>query len=368
MVLCKEEGENKIKLFKIFTTIIFLFSLLFCSVANASDINYKQKGLGAIPSDTYNTYNTFSTHNLTQVQNIPESYIWPNLLPQVLDQGSYPMCVAYSLRAVKDMLELKYHPSTTRFHSASFIYANRNSNDYYNDGMIPRQALYNLKNSGVCLNSQFSVNGDLRTLYPLITQSMKDEALNHKITSYTKLYNSNEIQSAIMTTSPVSIMIPVFDSFYYGGILPLPNAGIESSYGYHMLTIVGWEKINGIPYYIVLNSWGSDWGIYKGYCRMPFDYPIVEAWSVVDSESYGQFLVEPNFIFSITRDSNIKYSDYKIGLLSPDGNWNYNTWYSKDIFELKIPTYGVSRIEIYIRKSKYEKWQLQKVIDIDIKN
>ena len=48
--------------------------------------------------------------------------------------------------------------------------------------------------------------------------------------------------------------------------------------GYHAMTIVGWTADN---YWIVLNSWGDTWGK-GGFGYIPFSYPIVEAWGVID--------------------------------------------------------------------------------------
>jgi len=45
-----------------------------------------------------------------------------------------------------------------------------------------------------------------------------------------------------------------------------------------MMTIVGWTKDN---YWIVLNSWGENYGK-RGFCYIPFSYPMNEAWCIVD--------------------------------------------------------------------------------------
>jgi C1A family cysteine protease len=44
------------------------------------------------------------------------------------------------------------------------------------------------------------------------------------------------------------------------------------------MTIVGWTE----THWIVLNSWGKNYGD-KGFCYIPFDYPIVEVWAITDN-------------------------------------------------------------------------------------
>jgi len=54
------------------------------------------------------------------------------------------------------------------------------------------------------------------------------------------------------------------------GIVPAPGVK-ERTIGGHCMTCVGWKLINNIQYFIVLNSWGVNWGD-KGYCYIPFSY------------------------------------------------------------------------------------------------
>lgn len=86
------------------------------------------------------------------------------------------------------------------------------------------------------------------------------------------LENENAIMDEIMTNGPVCCIIKVYipnDSRnfynYRSGIYGLgwKEEPLESE-GYHAITIVGWgeDNVNGKQekYWIVRNSWGSDWG------------------------------------------------------------------------------------------------------------
>ena len=50
------------------------------------------------------------------------------------------------------------------------------------------------------------------------------------------------------------------------------------------MTLVGWTK----THWILLNSWGKNWGK-DGFCYLPFDYPIQEAWGVIDEVTEVKF-------------------------------------------------------------------------------
>ena len=60
--------------------------------------------------------------------------------------------------------------------------------------------------------------------------------------------------------------------------------------GKHFVTIIGWTEDDR---WIVLNSWGTDYGS-NGYCYISFDYPYNEAWTMVDDNRYEELILEKN--------------------------------------------------------------------------
>jgi len=263
--------------------LLFLIAILLALASPAYAEGYSLRPLGAIPSPLMDAYPAYSDiAPLQSMAGFPEEYTWPDLLPKALDQGPYAECVAYSLRAVKDMLALSH--GLPESHSAGFIYANRHGTEYMGEGMYPLSALANLKKEGVCRDILFPNRGTYPELWPLLTPSLHSDAANHKITNYARIRTNDEVKSCLINTSPVSIMIPVYPSFYNcTGTLSMPGAG-ETPTGNHEVTICGWKLIDGNPYWYVLNSWGPGWGE-NGYCYMPFGYPITEMWAVVDGEN-----------------------------------------------------------------------------------
>jgi C1A family cysteine protease len=84
------------------------------------------------------------------------------------------------------------------------------------------------------------------------------------------------IQQALVGYDPVVIGFSVFSSFESDqtartGWVAQPEVSSEQVLGGHAILIVGYFQHNGMLYFVVRNSWGSDWGD-KGYCYMPASY------------------------------------------------------------------------------------------------
>lgn len=196
-----------------------------------------------------------------------------------------------------------YNENMDDDHSSAFIYSNRSPEDYQGEGMYPRQALNTLLNYGMCLHSTFPDLGTYSILKSKVTNDMKIEAKYHKIKGYAQIYTNEEVKFSVMNNGPATICVPIYDSFYdikSDGILQNPDFKTEQFYGYHQMTIVGWEYINNDLYWLVLNSWGDKWGV-GGYCKMHWRYPIMEKWSIIDTKE----IIQP---------SNCVGSYYKIQL------------------------------------------------------
>ncbi|KAA6361834.1 MAG: putative cathepsin B4 cysteine protease, partial [Streblomastix strix] len=81
-----------------------------------------------------------------------------------------------------------------------------------------------------------------------------------------RFVNSSNIQDEIYKNSTVSANMIVYSDFmnYKSGVY-IHQTGLST--GSHAVIIIGWGIENNIPYWLVQNSWGQDWGE-KGYFKI----------------------------------------------------------------------------------------------------
>jgi hypothetical protein len=88
----------------------------------------------------------------------------------------------------------------------------------------------------------------------------------------------------LMKGGPVNFVVKAYDEFikYKGGIYEVRNTGGTSVHaGGHAMTLVGWGEENGIPYWLVQNSWGRSWGEDgMGRIRMGVNAAGCEDWGI----------------------------------------------------------------------------------------
>lgn len=216
--------------------------------------------------------------------NLPSEYVNPQIENiEVLDQGASQECVACSLSYLRWLTE--YCQSNNRkCFSPSYIYGNRNSSGYLGEGMIPREALSQLRNNGTCYYDSYPGFYDTQTAmktYKDNKESLDKEAYPFRISSYYATSGVNNIKSGVYTLGGVTASFPTYYCLYTPdseGRIKYPTTN-TTNLGGHMMTIVGWTSDD---YWIVLNSWGKEYGK-NGICYIPFTYPINEAWCIIDN-------------------------------------------------------------------------------------
>lgn len=86
------------------------------------------------------------------------------------------------------------------------------------------------------------------------------------VSSYSVGSDVEQIQKEIMTNGPVEGAFTVYADFptYKSGVYQHESG---SALGGHAIRILGWGVENGTPYWLVANSWNTDWGD-KGFFKI----------------------------------------------------------------------------------------------------
>jgi C1A family cysteine protease len=119
-----------------------------------------------------------------------------------------------------------------------------------------------------------------------IPEKAFEEAKKYKVSSYLRVYTTDEIRKAIYQYGPVLGSFAITQEFMRmssdGIVKPRGNSPWV---GNHAMTIIGYDDTKKM--FKIQNSWGKDWGDH-GFCYMPYDvleHFVIDLWLVVDDKS-----------------------------------------------------------------------------------
>ena|ERR1041385_234509 len=198
-------------------------------------------------------------------------------MPPVYDQGRLGSCTANAIAgAFEWILGKEMYPQFTPSRLA--IYWGERVIEHstrVDSGAFIRDGFKVIQKRGVAPESEWPYDISKFTRAP--SRTFWKHAKKHVATAYTALeVMPTAIQQALVGYDPVVIGFSVFSSFESDqtartGWVAQPEVSSEQVLGGHAILIVGYFQHNGMLYFVVRNSWGSDWGD-KGYCYMPASY------------------------------------------------------------------------------------------------
>ena len=168
-------------------------------------------------------------------ERIPAHYSYKRYLPGVLDQGSQPYCVPYSVSTFLNWREnmAKRSKKDNKVNYAE-IYASKTSQG---EGMTFKEAFKYLRHNGV-----------------------SSKAGTLKIEEYSKVGSAILLRVALIMNGPCFGALPVYN---YSKSFWKKNNG-DSLLGYHAIAIVGYDEKG----FIIRNSWGKTYAD-GGYTYIP---------------------------------------------------------------------------------------------------
>jgi len=208
---------------------------------------------------------------------------------KVLHQGHVNSCVAHTCANITHITTYKEENIFKDF-SVGFVYGNRKNGYWQGEGMIQREAMKILKNNGICEKEMFDYNIEVPRLYKIfndnINNSILSNAKNYRITSYYTLNNVNDVKKSLFLNGACTIGVKIKgEEFYHlnkeNYILHDSKKG-DKVHGGHCMTVIGYTEIDGKVYYIVLNSWGENWGNSGEFLIAHDNNMIFEMWGITD--------------------------------------------------------------------------------------
>jgi len=210
--------------------------------------------------------------------------------PPIGDQGYQeltctPFSTVYAARSIEQYYRTKAssYSNATNIFSVKYVYNQTKINSDCNSGTSITLTLDLMKNKGVCTSQTMPyVDGDCATLP---TAAQNTEAANYKISTYSKMLNTDltSIKTMIYQKHPVIFSVVMDNSF--------TNAGpgfIWSSYSGsgalpHCMIICGYDDAKKA--FKVMNSWGTTWGD-AGYSWITYNFFPVKTGYYVFAMNY----------------------------------------------------------------------------------
>lgn len=238
--------------------------------------------IGGVLKDTPDSRDyKISDYLVSEEAALPIKLDYEGLMGPVLNQGSFPMCAAFSGAGIKMYQELKDLGWMPLF-SPMFIYWQKSN---AGNGMYSRDVVDILTKKGCCREEYLPMSTIAKE--GIIPQNAFEDALMFATKSYARVQGVVELKKTLYEFGPCYISVPLYESFSRvakDGVVPMPVEG-ETVRGGHAMIVCGYDDNEKLVK--VKNSWGASWGD-SGYCYLPYDYVDKLAWDMyqlIDADS-----------------------------------------------------------------------------------
>ncbi|XP_027351576.1 thiol protease aleurain-like isoform X2 [Abrus precatorius] len=223
-------------------------------------------------------------HKLTDVV-LPLEKDWrkEGIVSAVKDQGGCGSCWTFSTTGALEAAYAQAFGKNISLSEQQLVDCAGRFNNFGCHGGLPSQAFEYIK-----------YNGGLETeeAYPYTARdgvckfSAENIAVQVLNSVNITLGAEDELKHAVALVRPVSVAFEVVDGFrhYKKGVYTSNTCGSTSQDVNHAVLAVGYGVEDGVPYWLIKNSWGEDWGD-NGYFKMEMgknmcvatcaSYPIV---------------------------------------------------------------------------------------------
>lgn len=210
-----------------------------------------------------------------RLEELPEQVDLREHCPPVYDQGQLRSCTANAIAAALEFDQIKQGVQEQFVPSRLFIYYNERAMEgtiESDPGAGIRDGIKSVVAQGACKEATWPYDTSRFREKP--SDTSYTEAVDYQALRYLRLTQSlMQLKGCLAEGFPFVFGFSVFSNFDTAetretGHLTMPPADPEPPTG-HAVLAVGYDEQN--QWFIVRNSWGSDWGL-GGYFTMPYPY------------------------------------------------------------------------------------------------
>eukprot|EP00762_Andalucia_godoyi_P005116 ANDGO_03951.mRNA.1 Cathepsin B-like CP3 len=215
---------------------------------------------------------SYSHENL--LASLPSSFDYrsahPHCVQYVMDQGDCSSCWAFSAAtSLSDRFCIAGNMTSPMFLSPQDLMDCELEHIGCEMGSLPSDAWSHLVHVGVADMACVPYNGPESQTVEMCTlgkcRDSEDPVTRYKARNSTHIHTVEDMMAEVVGNGPIGVTFNVYSDFdgYEGGVY---TKGEKVSWeGLHSVVIVGYDTIDGVPAWIVRNSWGAQWGPYQGY-------------------------------------------------------------------------------------------------------
>ena len=207
---------------------------------------------------------------------------------RIKNQGEVGSCVAHALSSIVEYYNSVQRDDKTEM-SIGYIYGNRTTSEYKDEGMVIRDALEVVRNFGDVPKEYFPYNIETPTAIKLY-EKQADELYvigrPNRISEYCRINTVTAAKLALSAGVPLLMAMEWYeDMAVENGVLKTNYVGYA---GGHCMFIYGWDERG----WKIQNSWGEDWGT-NGTFILPYEMGMAECWAVMDDIIEGAYVKKP---------------------------------------------------------------------------